>query len=521
MGERPDKYCRWLPPVCMLSLLLFLVGCTSPSLKKGGEFAALVEAYKTKNAQLQAQRQQAQSKGIRELQVIKGEPPDHFRVSVDLTNALLPVVVGRVLDATEIPYLFHETVLTGNVTARFQNIPLQRALNLLLDSRGLSVVWKDNVLVFRRGVAEGPVVASPAQPDAAAGKPNGAAGEPPGPNPKATKYLEIPMKYIDMETVSNFLSGLFPENDDEEEGSLSYGLQPNTNTVFLLGPGDQVTRAAALLREADHAPAHVFIEALVVQFSSEEIEALGIDITNITAGQFSDVVSNFGSLASPAAVLTFTNSDRNITSWTATIEALVAQDYAHLVSRPYVSTLSGKEATITITRSQFVVVTMPEEGASITALNPIEAGLILKVTPTIMAQGSIRLVISIEDSQFVPTTTADPGSVTIEVFKNMGTTEMQVVSGETIIIGGLTRHQAARANSGMPWLRHVPLLNLFFAKQTEFQSNDEVVIYLTPYILEPSMETPLVAPDAYAVPEDQGGLSPFERFGLPSSSVEH
>ncbi len=513
MGERPDKYCRWLPPVCMLSLLLFLVGCTAPSLKRGGEYATLVEAYKTKNAQLQAQRQQALSKGIRELQVIKGEPPDNFRVSVDLTNALLPVVVGRVLDATEIPYLFHETVLTGNVTARFQNIPLQRALNLLLDSRGLSVVWKDNVLVFRRGVAESPVIASPAQPD-------DAYGEPPGPNPKATTYLEIPIQYLDMETVGNFLSGLFPQNDDTED-ALSYGLQPNTNTVFLLGPGDKVTRAATLLRGADQAPAHVFIEVLVVQFSSEEIEALGIDITNLMAGQFSNVVSNFGSLASPAAVLTFTNTDRNITSLTATIEALIEQDYAHLVSRPYVSTLSGTEATITITRSQFVVVSKPEEGASITALNPVEAGLILKITPTIMAQDMIRLVISIEDSQFVPTVAADPGSVTIEVFKNMGTTVMQVVSGETIIIGGLTRHQAARANSGAPWLRHVPLLNLFFSKQTEFHSNDEVVIYMTPYILEPGMETPLVAPDTYAVPEDQGGLSRFERFGLPSSSVEH
>ena len=139
-----------------------------------------------------------------------------------------------------------------------------------------------------------------------------------------------------------------------------------------------------------------------------------------------------------------------------------------------------------------------------------------------MAQDSIRLVISIEDSQFVPTSTADPGSVTIEVFKNMGTTVMQVVDGETVIIGGLTRHRAARVNSGIPWLRHVPLLNLFFAKQTEFQSNDEVVIYLTPYILEPGMETPLVTPDAYAVPEDQGGLSRYERFGLPlSSGREH
>ncbi len=334
MGERPDKYCRWLPPVCMLSLLLFLVGCTMPSLKKGGEYAVLVEAYKTKNAQLQAQRQQALSKGIRELQVIKGEPPDHFRVSVDLTNALLPVVVGRVLDATEIPYLFNETVLTGKVTARFQNLPLQLALNLLLDSRGLSVVWKDNVLVFRRGVAEGPVIASPAQPDDVAGKSNGAAGEPPGPNPKATKYLEIPMQYIDMETVSNFLSGLFPNNDDEG-GFLSYGLQPNTNTVFLLGPGDQVNRAAALLRKADHAPAHVFIEALVVQFSSEELEALGIDITNISAGQFSDVVSNFGSLASPAAVVTFINSDRNITSLTATIEALVQGHFILFISKGF------------------------------------------------------------------------------------------------------------------------------------------------------------------------------------------
>jgi Flp pilus assembly secretin CpaC len=95
---------------------------------------------------------------------------------------------------------------------------------------------------------------------------------------------------------------------------------------------------------------------------------------------------------------------------------------------------------------------------------------------------------------------------------------MQVENGTTIIIGGLTRHQVSRGNAGLPWLRRVPPFNLLFANQAELAINDEVVIYVTPYIWKPGLEPPLPAPTVFTVPEAQGGPSRLEKLSLPPSS---
>ena len=499
----------WLSSLCILNLLLFLQGCASPSLKKEQQLASLLEAYQTKNAQLYARRQQRLSYGIRDLQVVKADPPYYFRVSVDLSNAALSVVVRRVLDVTGIPYVFDDAVLTGTATARFQNVPLQQALNLILNARGLAAVWNDRVLVIRNTTTASAMRSPSTELQGAAAMA--------APAPPVLMHLELPMQYLDMETVGKFLSGLYP-TDDDNGPLLSYGLQTHTNTVFLRGSGENVTQAATLLRAADHDPAHVVIEALVVQFRALEIQQLGIDITNLTAGNLSNVVTNFGSLSAPAAALTFTRGAINITELSALIQALIAQNYARLVARPYVSTLSGKEATVDITRNQFIVVNRPEEGASITALEPIKAGVTLKITPTIMPRDMIRIVIDVEDSQFVATNASTPGTVTTEVDRSVATTVMQVENGETIIIGGLARHQVSRGNAGVPWLRRVPPFSLLFGNQAEMAIHDEVVIYVTPYIWEPGLESPLPAAGTFTVPEKQGGPSRLERLGLPSSS---
>jgi type II secretory pathway component GspD/PulD (secretin) len=330
-------------------------------------------------------------------------------------------------------------------------------------------------------------------------------------------HLELPMQYLDMETVDKFLSGLYPKSDDNGS-ALSYGLQTHTNTVFLRGPGEQVTQAAALLRAADHDPAHVVIEALVVQFRASEIEQLGIDITNLTAGSLSDMVTNFGSLTTPAAAFTFTRGANNITALSALIQALIAQNYARLVARPYVSTLSGKEATVNITRNQFIVVNRPEDGAAVSALEPITAGVTLKITPTIMPTEMIRMVIDVEDSQFVATSASTPGNIQTELEKSVATSVMQVENGTTIIIGGLTRHQVSRGNAGLPWLRRLPPFSLLFANQAALETHDEVVIYVTPYIWKPGLQPPLPAPAVFAVPADQGGASRLEKLGLPPAA---
>ena len=164
------------------------------------------------------------------------------------------------------------------------------------------------------------------------------------------------------------------------------------------------------------------------------------------------------------------------------------------------------------------MVDRPEEGAAVTALEPITAGVTLKITPTVMPTGMIRVVIDVEDSQFVATSASTPGNIATELEKSVATTVMQVENAATIIIGSLTRHQVSRGNARFPWLRRVSPFNLLFANQAELAINDEVVIYVTPYIWKPGLEPPLPAPDTFAIPEEQGGPSRLEKLGVPSSS---
>ena len=51
--------------------------------------------------------------------------------------------------------------------------------------------------------------------------------------------------------------------------------------------------------------------------------------------------------------------------------------------------------------------------------------------------------------------------------------------GETLILSGLNQRERIRANSGVPVLRSIPILRLFFARRTVFDSNLAMIILLT------------------------------------------
>ena len=67
---------------------------------------------------------------------------------------------------------------------------------------------------------------------------------------------------------------------------------------------------------------------------------------------------------------------------------------------------------------------------------------------------------------------------------------MVVGSGKTIVIGGLSSRYRITEKSGVPWLRKIPLINFFTAEQDSLESENEMVVYLTPYIWIPGMELP-------------------------------
>jgi len=481
-----------------LFLLIFLAGCALPAIKQDKDLATLMEAYRERNAQLLEQRKRRQEQGIKTLEVVRSDPTKEFLVSVNLANASLPVVVERLLDDTKTPYLLESVELAGRVTARFDNVPFSQALNIILGSQGYSSVKREGILVIRAGrqdVSLGPGPPSAAPSPGAAASAATASTEPP-------TQIEIPVKHADMTTLSSLLDALFPVNPQTGSKPVLYGMQPFTSTLFLSGAPQDLAKAVSVISRADRDPSHVVLEFLVVEFDSDAVEQFGVDISGLRQGRFSDLSTSFSSLTGRA--ITFTNTagiDRGL-QYTAAIDALISQEKAKVISRPYVATRSGKQATINITRDRYVLVQVPQQGAAVTTTQAVSSGVLLNVTPTVLADGMVRMDVDVEDSQFVPTA----GNIAVEVDKNKATTNAQVESGQSIIIGGLTLNRESYSNAGLPWFRRLPLVNLLVSDQERTQTKQEVVIFVTPHIWTPDLDVPLAAKEAFTIKEEEEGI---------------
>ena len=488
--EYPKRLMSWSIYV-VFSLLFFLFGCASiktpGDLKKNEDLLSLLESYKERNARLAEQRKKYRERGIRALYVSKSKSGNNYQVSVELVHASIPAVVDRLLEETRIPYLFESVELSGYTTTRFDNLPLLDAMGLILESGGYSSTMRNNVLVIKNGTPKPP---------------------PESTDPKASFQLEVPLEHIDAAEALSLLNNLYPLNENTGERVVYFGQKPGANSIFLSGPAAEVTKAAQVLRKADRDPEHVLIEALVIEFDVAAFERIGVDFANAAKNEFSNINASFGSLLANSLIFTFTEGASNPGAFTAIIDALIDMNKARIISRPYVATLSGKKAKIDISRNRYVLVDSSQDGATVVSSQAVEAGVMMEITPSILSDGTINMVVDVEDSQFVPTTK----NVAVEVDKNSVTTNMQVDSGQTIIIGGLVHNEKASSNSGFPWLRHVPGVNLVFANQEETTDNQEVVIYVTPHIWSPDLKAPMAKPEAFTIKEDEDNLTDFEKL---------
>ena len=116
-------------------------------------------------------------------------------------------------------------------------------------------------------------------------------------------------------------------------------------------------------------------------------------------------------------------------------------------------------------------------------LNSVEfkkAGVILEVTPRVNLGGRITLELRQEVSEPVP------GSNLNNVSNNPTFTErsiestVTVQSGETLVLGGLISESKTQSNSGLPFLKDIPVLGALFSATTENAEREELLVLLTP-----------------------------------------
>ena len=479
--------------LALAAAALALAACTSPLLQEGlrddRDLKAVLEAYRRQAAA-------PAGDGIRRLEVTKATPSAEATVSLDVDRAPLATVVLRVLTEAGAAYVVDPPLPRATVTARLEAAPLLRALNTLLEPQGLAATVRDGVVTIGDGVeapAEGAAAAAP-----------------------ATRVMtaQVPLTHLDKDTVTALLQGLLQKDPSSDDAGLRFSAQPYTNTVFLVGSPVHVRRAVRLLRQADQDPAHVVIEALVVEIDINALEDFGSSLTDFRNEQFSALTTAIGSPAGPALKFLYqelqpADQQGRGRKFNAAIHLLVQQGKARVIARPHLAAISGRKARIEISQDRYILVQSASQGATLTTSQPVQGGVILDITPHVTRGGQVRMGLVVEQSTFI---SENVENVTTTLDKNKAETTMEVASGQAILIGGLRQHLRTTTNAGLPWLRHIPILNLVFAKFGGEERRQEVLVYITPYIWRPGLDTPIPEPDRFGPQQPRDNVSPIERF---------
>lgn len=344
---------------------------------------------------------------------------------------------------------------------------------------------------------------------------------------KAGDQVQLRVRIVEMQrsvikqlgvnlSASNILNQLLP-NDWGLKFATANGF--STNGSFLGGTS------------IDASWAQNFIRPVSNTFNSAGAALLN-PATFSGAGGYSETIDPATGIRSvkygPGELVTGQRSDTNV-------QALERVGLARTLAEPTLTATSGESATF-LAGGEFPVPTAQEGNSISVSFKPFGVGL--GFTPTVLGPDRISLKISTEVSEIstaasfrqADTVIRDSSGNIVETIRGLSIpgvstrraeTTLELPSGRSMVMAGLIQQSTRQSIEGLPGLKDLPILGNLF-RSRDFQSNDtELVIIITPYIVNSTSMDQLQTPaDGYAPATDAEALvmGRMNRIVRPNSS---
>jgi len=170
-----------------------------------------------------------------------------------------------------------------------------------------------------------------------------------------------------------------------------------------------------------------------------------------------------------------------ITQLAPTLDLLVSRGDAKLLSEPDLLTMPGNEASFLVGGE--IPVPVSSTLGAVTVIYK-EYGVRLKVTPTILGNGSIETKINPEVSDLDFADGVSLNGFVIPALKTSRlATDVVTASNESIVLGGLLRRVEQRTITKIPVLGNLPILGPLFRSTRYLHSETDVIFVMTPQIV--------------------------------------
>ena len=268
----------------------------------------------------------------------------------------------------------------------------------------------------------------------------------------------------------------------------------SNNALIIRADAADYASIEAIVKEMDVAPDQVLIEATIAEVTLTDQLKYGTE----WYFQYGGATFVQGPTTTPSVHLPGFGMTYTIPNVQVALSALGSLTKISVLSAPKILTLDNKPALLEV-GDQVPIVTQTAVSA-ITPNAPLvstvaerDTGVILTVTPRIGNSGMVFLDVSQEVSASVPTTTSGIDSPTIQ--QRLIHTTVAVADGTTVALGGLMQKSETTDNSGLPYLKDIPVLGALFGTADNTRDRTELLVFLTPHVVR-------TVPAAQAVTDD-------------------
>jgi general secretion pathway protein D len=172
--------------------------------------------------------------------------------------------------------------------------------------------------------------------------------------------------------------------------------------------------------------------------------------------------------------------------WSATLRAIANKGKVEVLSRPSIMARNNQEAVIVV-GSEVPFITnsrVTDNGQTINTVTYDNIGIILRVTPFITSEGTVEMIVAPEISNLTDQTVPISDTVNTPVIaKRSAETVVVTPNGKTVVIGGLMETQRIDSVQKIPLLGDIPLLGMAFRRTVKSDQKKELMIFLTPTIV--------------------------------------
>jgi type IV pilus assembly protein PilQ len=401
------------------------------------------------------------------------------RISVDFRDTAIDDVIRIMAEQANVDVVKSPKV-TGTVTAKLSNVPLEEALRNILASQGYDYVTSKNMI----RIAPTGEISQEAEK-------------------LVTKIYRV--NYADIKEIEKSLSKFV-----SQRGAIT--TNPGTSNIIVKDTESNIKAIGTFIDDIDRITPQIQVEARIYDITSKNELDLGVEwnagsqtsyaadgewvippgqMGNVKAGKTNPFETGMfrGDTAKTSGVtglLKFGWFTNNL-DIDAVIKAQKNLLNAKLLANPRILVLDNETAMINIiSELPYQELTQTSGGGNIGTTNFKDVGVKLKVTPHLTRGEKIRIKVEPEFSVQSSSVTFASGSLSYPqpvVDSRKASTTLLVDSGQTVVMGGLRKKTTSKVVNKIPLLGDIPIICYAFRFEGEETVNSEMLVFITPKIM--------------------------------------